>query len=1320
MAPPRRTRPDARRHPPKILGLTLEEARARTRQFPRQPLGWQSLAAHLAESGNLAEAEKALARALENDPDNAQTLRILADLASKKGDDIGARQYLERALALEPEHIGANIKLAELLHLAGSHEDALQYLDRVPADGSHRVTLLALRGLVMLAQGRPVEAEQLFSALTAAEPNNFSHWNNLGNAKRELGKLEEADACYLKAASLTRVNPQPLANRLTNLHYMPAATQEAIFEACTQWGALFQPEQRPVRPEPRDKSPGRTLRLGMISDGFRAHPVGSMTTTALERLARLGFEIYAYSSSKIVDHITQRLMSIATSWTSIHHLGDEALAQKIRDDGIDILIDLSGFNAGSRMRVMAMEPAPILVKWVGGLINTTGVAAIDYLITDAIESPPGTDQLYTEKLIRMPDDYICFVPPLRAPAVQPPPLSRNGYVTFGCFNNPTKVNEPLLKEWAKLLHAVPGSKLFLKGVAFGHESGRERVLRILAESGIARERVRLEGKSPHSQLLAAYNEVDIALDPWPYSGGLTTCEAMYMGVPVITRPGPTFAGRHSATHLINAGMPELVAKDWDDYRRLAIDLASDVASLTTIRRHLRDILLQSPVCDAARFSRNLAHALRAIWQRYCAGKPPASLRFVDGHPQFEDDDAPTLLAAPSPDKDSFSFSFQGKVVALDHGCTLIDNSALQAISDVNALELVCLDPAGCLGQSGKQYPKQCIASYHSHIALGDGQPATLYACIDGTASGTLQPHTSAYLLPVIRLSMQVIARLPIPTVRLDDIKGLSTLDWLALGPAHDNQEILLGGKRLLQQALVIHVRVPLVETYENQSDLSAVIRLLAGHGFRLLHLTNPAYRSYFTEKDSSNPSSGSQQISIDAVFIPEEARLQALGPNPLKKLAFILHTAYGAHDAAYHALQQLGDDTAERYLESLNASKPNPVAALQPESSSAMLRTHPQNRKIVHVCFNNMHVQSFIQLVAGESFSDGILHQVLIEKTRSVSGYDIPTGNSADVRYFDKETQLQAVTDFLLQPDVEAIFIHGLFFDWQKQLIRAVGPTKKIIWVIWGGDLYNPIARRQPLREVVRHISAVATGVDGDYRLFEQVYGARPRLQFAYPTQTEFQFIEQPKEKSRLIFVGNSGDRSNGHLEILASLSRKSDIGSYDIVLPVAYNLAPAYEEELRNHIRVLGLSKRTQLLTKLMPQDQYFAWLATAEILVTAHHRQQGMFNLMAALYFGCKTILRKDIQVGDVRMRNPSWEVLTEKMNAQVTDFDDFVKLEKLSDLPALSASAWQRQREGVLRFNRRSDLQAMLREQFARARDLRAGTPVIEPVASRIDGD
>ena len=367
----------------------------------------------------------------------------------------------------------------------------------------------------------------------------------------------------------------------------------------------------------------------MLSDGFRQHPVGKMIVRCLENLSSVEFELFAYTSNGARDPLTDRIRSMCEQWLPVQHLSDEEFAQRIRDDAIDIFFDLSGHNAGTRMRAVAMQPAPLIVKWVGGLINTTGVEAIDYLLSDNIETPPGDDAFYSEKLIRMPGDYIVFDPPSYAPDVGELPARQNGYVTLGCFNNPSKLNEVTLGEWAKILHALPDARLMLKGRAYAHEEFRERLSVSLEDKGIERDRLILEGPGDNREMLRAYNRVDIALDPWPYSGGLTTCEGFLMGVPVVTLPGPTFAGRHSATHLINAGMPELVVASWDEYRARVVELAGDLSNLATIRRLLRDVLLRSPVCDGEKFARHFSTAMRAIWQRYCQEQTPAALSIDD-------------------------------------------------------------------------------------------------------------------------------------------------------------------------------------------------------------------------------------------------------------------------------------------------------------------------------------------------------------------------------------------------------------------------------------------------------------------------------------------------------------------------------------------------------------------------------------------------------------------------------------------------------------------------------------------------------------------
>lgn len=332
-----------------------------------------------------------------------------------------------------------------------------------------------------------------------------------------------------------------------------------------------------------------------MSDGFRQHPVGNMIIGALENISPEEVEFFFYTTSLNRDEVTKRFHTLATRWSDVKYTSDEQFAQQVRDDEIDILFDLAGHNTGTRSRAVSMHPAPLIVKWVGGLINTTGVEAIDYLISDHIETPEGEDEHYTEKLIRLPDDYIVYARPLLVPSLSSLPAKKNGYITLGCFNNPTKLNGELFSHWAQIMHQLPNSRLLLKGKPYTSQDFCERIYTQFEQAGIERERLILEGPAPHHEFLAAYNRVDISLDTWPYSGGLTTCESFLMGVPLVTLPGPTFAGRHSATHLINAGMPELVVDSWEAYHERVLELASDLDSLSTIRQHLRDVLLQSPV-----------------------------------------------------------------------------------------------------------------------------------------------------------------------------------------------------------------------------------------------------------------------------------------------------------------------------------------------------------------------------------------------------------------------------------------------------------------------------------------------------------------------------------------------------------------------------------------------------------------------------------------------------------------------------------------------------------------------------------------------------
>ncbi|MGB7758024.1 MAG: FkbM family methyltransferase [Salinisphaera sp.] len=804
----------------------------------------------------------------------------------------------------------------------------------------------------MLAQALHLDhqynaAIECFQRLCKQEPRHYQHWNNLGNVYRDLARIDEATECYRKATELAPADPLPFSNWITGLHYDPKAEREDISRLALEWQSRFAPPHPPTRPVPADRRPDKQLRIGMLSDGFRQHPVGKMIVRCLENLSSVEFELFVYTSNGARDPLTDRIRGMCQQWLPVQHLSDDEFAQRIRDDAIDIFFDLSGHNAGTRMRAVAMQPAPLIVKWVGGLINTTGVEAIDYLLSDNIETPPGEEAFYSEKLIRMPGDYIVFDPPSYAPEVGDLPALGNGYVTLGCFNNPSKLNETTLAEWAKILHALPDARLMLKGRAYAHEEFRERLYVSLENEGIKRDRLILEGPGDNREMLHAYNQIDIALDPWPYSGGLTTCEGFLMGVPVVTLPGPTFAGRHSATHLINAGMPELVVKSWDEYRARVVELAEDLDNLATIRRLLRDVLLRSPVCDGEQFARHFTTAMRAIWTRYCDNKPPAPLTLdSEGQAFFDDSAEPLSLAHPqvaTKNDDDFDWTFQGKIIAVDNGGQLLERANVAELIERDALELVVFDPAGQTEQATQPRPG---LHFHANNGLGDGRTATLHACLDPAMSSLLEPLAAEPLEADEAQGGQVLARLPFQTVALDDLSGLPRIEWLALDHLSDSATILEHGRDALKDTLLIQARVAFQPTHARQPNLAELQHWASRNGFRFYRLHDASHRGHLPDRVIDEQRQASELVTADALFLPDRRRMQTLDENQLTKLAFLLHHIYGLKDAAHTALAPIAD-RADRYIQSINKPE-RPAAPASSDAHAALLARTIRDMTVVN------------------------------------------------------------------------------------------------------------------------------------------------------------------------------------------------------------------------------------------------------------------------------------------------------------------------------------------------------------------------------------
>lgn len=582
--------------------------------------GWMQLGEICRARGKLNEALACYQKANQIDSKSAEVAFRIARIYGDQSNHDKALQLFDIALKIDEKYLDAYAEKAKLLIRMKRYEEAERCLKKSLQIDKRFIKAEGNLAELAKMQGDYEQAIAIYKKLVNAYPELSSVRVNYALCLLETGQFDESEQQYLQAFRNDPSVTEALSNYLMGLHYNPKRTKEEIFEAHKLYDRQYAPEQKPGRPTPTSLEKDKRLKLGFLSSGFRSHPVGWMITSALEQLPRDQFEIYCYTTNSTIDFLTKRIHNRSDTWRSVIGYSEEVIADMMRKDEIDILVELSGHSADNRLKTVYHEPAPIIVKWVGGLFNTTGLDAVDFLISDRYETPEGEEAFYSEKLVRMPDDYICFLPPEYAPDVGELPALKNGFITFGCFNNPTKVNDQILGVWAEILNEVPNSRLFLKSKQYDTAAVRERIIEILANYGISKERIRFEGVSPHGELLDSYNRVDIALDPWPYSGGLTTCESLWMGVPVITKPGPTFAGRHSTSHLINAGFSEWVKDSWKEYVSEAVSLSNDLNLLAKTRQNLRDKVWQSPLCNAPKFGKNLSKAFREMWNQYVDGQ----------------------------------------------------------------------------------------------------------------------------------------------------------------------------------------------------------------------------------------------------------------------------------------------------------------------------------------------------------------------------------------------------------------------------------------------------------------------------------------------------------------------------------------------------------------------------------------------------------------------------------------------------------------------------------------------------------------------------
>ncbi|MGE0734362.1 MAG: tetratricopeptide repeat protein [Alphaproteobacteria bacterium] len=622
--------------------------------------GWIGLGNLARRRGNAQQAEENYRRAIAAEPDQAPGYNAFGVFEYERRNYAQAIEHYRKALSLAPHFVEARVNLGQALLQAHRLDEAIEELNAAikarpdhvkaraalaaglaDADRKHEAVdtyrallehtpdyLPALINLANLLKdgGRPDEAIALYRRALEKQPNFPPTYNNLGVALKDQGRVEEALPLFRRAYELDAKFVEAAGNYVMALNYSIDLPPRKIAEEHVRWFERFaKPLVPKVLVHGNDRDSERRIRVGFVSPDFHAHSVAYFIEPLFAAHDRERTEMIAFAAQGRDDEITERLRRGADRWFDINRLSDDDAAALIRRERIDILVDLAGHTARNRLRLFARKPAPVQMTWLG-YPATTGMKVIDYRITDAWADPPGlTESLHSEKLLRLQDGFLCYQAPPKAPAVAAAPAARNGYVTFGSFNNLAKTSPTLIALWARILEAVPRSKLVMKAPPLADQGPRDYFAGLFKRHGVDLARIDMRGRTPTTEEhLAVYGDIDVALDSFPYNGTTTTCEALYMGVPVVALAGAAHVSRVSYALLAALKHDELLERligaSTDEYVAKAVALAGNDAYRAQLRSSLRRLMQDSPLMDADWFARRFEAGVREAWRRWCRGE----------------------------------------------------------------------------------------------------------------------------------------------------------------------------------------------------------------------------------------------------------------------------------------------------------------------------------------------------------------------------------------------------------------------------------------------------------------------------------------------------------------------------------------------------------------------------------------------------------------------------------------------------------------------------------------------------------------------------
>ncbi len=564
--------------------------------------------------GQIDDATAAFRRAVACQDDHAESWINLGAALERQRQYAEALQAYGKAVVLRPNMALPVLNQARVLIALRYWEQGIKEAERALAIEPKNAQAAFLMGNAQLNLRRLFEAKESYQKALALDPKLASAENNLGVVLEQLGEPDAAIEAYRRALAINPGFIEAHSSLLFSMNYHPDLSIEEIFAEYKRWDDHHSRRLAPSWPQhDNDRRPDRRLRVGYVSPDFCRNVPHFFFEPLIAGHNPEAVELIAYAQVAHPDEVTERLQGHFAKWHDTKGLSHQAVADRVRADGIDILVDLAGHTLGNRLPVFAQKPAPVQLSWLG-FGYTTGLSAIDYYLADADFVPPGAEAYFSEKVYRLPRPGLVYRPPAGMPEVAPLPAAANGFVTFGYFSRPERVNHRVIKAWAALLRAIPGARLFLNHKAFVGPGMPERLRHRFGEHGVEGDRLIIEQHSPPWQ---SYGRVDIALDPFPHNAGTTTFEALWMGVPVLSLIGRPSVGRFGATILNAVGLSDWVAQDETEYQRLGETFARNLDGLKDLRAGLRARVAASSLCDEVDFVRSVEAAYREMWHRWC-------------------------------------------------------------------------------------------------------------------------------------------------------------------------------------------------------------------------------------------------------------------------------------------------------------------------------------------------------------------------------------------------------------------------------------------------------------------------------------------------------------------------------------------------------------------------------------------------------------------------------------------------------------------------------------------------------------------------------